>query len=601
MTSIEEIQLNLVKGAAAAKKSGDYLAYATVIDLNVGNFDDFTSEDAAVVLDTLATTLDQPEYECLVYSIGWDIPELMMWYVDHFHEDNDSAFLTAMSKLGNVLCQKANPKELFLKSCELMEMLDLSVEGAEEEEHDEAAADAKEFSANSRFCLLFEMMRFSLNRIETAYPTRFVKTANSVLLAVADAKTDITGVTVVLRRIFVFARDFGMDMTQASQEEKQATKRLLVSLLTYGADISLQRFNVKWSERLYYQLVNKVATLQDPNARGCSYQLSLYTARLENALTRCAQLALSYDMDPKEVLHEYIITENPNAIRSYASRPKDDMNATLDYLLTPSIVGMFFLYTQLFFYGTPHRVHLDKVVIKAIYFKKHCPLTFGVRDAFLYWTLWACATIDKHEVDCIPPEKFKEFSGMLIAIAGTSPVCKERCIAYTLSNKILRYSDPELALDVLLETIRTSQYDHVLDACVQILKTIVLGTKKGPDAYCGNQARNTDFGSDIEKLNINPKFVLSDARKQQIAEIAEGAVDDICEGRKNLSPYILSWLNFLTVVDVDKSTVARIKAKLNKYLVNHPEDNNTNLVRLALDNMSRCRVQCSISRIFGIK
>lgn len=246
MTSIEEIQLNLVKGAAAAKKSGDYLAYATVIDLNVGNFDDFTSEDAAVVLDTLATTLDQPEYECLVYSIGWDIPELMMWYVDHFHEDNDSAFLTAMSKLGNVLCQKANPKELFLKSCELMEMLDLSVEGADEEEHDEAAADAKEFSANSRFCLLFEMMRFSLNRIETAYPTRFVKTANSVLLAVADAKTDITGVTVVLRRIFVFARDFGMDMTQASQEEKQATKRLLVSLLTYGADISLQRFNVKW-------------------------------------------------------------------------------------------------------------------------------------------------------------------------------------------------------------------------------------------------------------------------------------------------------------------------------------------------------------------
>lgn len=609
------------EAGALAVETSDYVSYATVLDLRVGGPDNYTAESANEVLEALYETL--VKYDELTYGVGWDVPALVLPFLKLCHGDfGRTHLLKTIKDIFTHLCLHGNHKELFLKSSELLlrlsdeeddELSDSAISGGSitsnsetergdnsdsepeggnfvDEEPPIPAAQFRDYASlasrkarlrDVKTQMLYELMRISLSYIDTKYPSRFFKTAATTLLTVAsDPDSDIPTLTTHLRNLFLFGRDFEMESTGASEDEARKTGILLQNYLTHASEVTMERVAIRWADRLYYQLVNKIA-LAAPKARDAAYHTNLYTERINEAMARLAQLAQSYDLDLTYSWCDLVLDAVKKSVSSVDDEPEDILDI-------PSPAGLLLLATQSHFDGMrAEKCSLAKAVEVCNVLAESVHQSLGVRDALLYWILWTSTSATAEDVQALKKDDYCHFLQLIFSIANG--VNREsRHIAYSAVTKLLRLQNSEIAFDFLIDTFEYCPYDNVLDAAVQMLKVLVTGKVKCQIGMDAGQCREI-VGNQNPAYNL---LVLDSTKKEQILKSVSTCIDDFVYGSDSV-PLVLSWLNFLTVVEVDNEQVKEVVAKLRIFIDSEEAkklpDNVSGLIKLALESLEKAR------------
>lgn len=221
--SAEEL---LRKGAEEALETGDFLLYSTFVDVCLAEPESFDSVEAReLVLTTLLEVLQA--HPKLVYEIGWDLPAVLLPYVDSDYDFTSQPLRKApcvplLLKIFQELATNGNAKELFLKLCELLTQLDLaSIEvqpGPDEVYRKAAIFDIK------LYCII-ELMDACTRRIKTAYPLRFLAMSASLFVNMLSRNPidNNTHCQFVLRRCYQFARGYEGMLSPDAEEKDDNT------------------------------------------------------------------------------------------------------------------------------------------------------------------------------------------------------------------------------------------------------------------------------------------------------------------------------------------------------------------------------------------
>lgn len=621
MNSADQICAIIKESAKTSLDTGDFISYSTILDLNIGDPSRFSEDEALCILWCLLETLQSND--TLIYRAGWDIPEILIRYLQHFNMNEEhvlvgDSVLKVVMKILTTLCERGNPRELFLKSCELMVGLESDYPTVFSEEHlnredgllkeaelkddQEPIAEgmavyceenngAKPFSnkmadsrhENVKFCLLFEIMSYSLQRIPTHFPSRFLSIAAGSMLTVASTHSDILSVSTCLRRMFLLARDFSMDIQEGTRPEELAqTRKYLVNFLTHAVDESFRRFGVKWAQRLYYQMVNRkaLAPIED---RELSYRASEYTKRMTDVVERISQLALAYDFDIEGELHKRIDSESLD-IRTPLSPPAENVGGTPEEspretplgtplssadeytrssspddimvrLEEPSPSGMVMMYTQLHFDGSRRKAaNLPRFIACHLRIMPSPSTHAGLRDALMYWVLWISGFVTEEAVAECDPEQMRLFLISVQMLAATTSSKIERHFLFSAIAKLIRSMDKQRSFEFLMDTLEECPYCSVKVSAVQMLKMLVIGKTRCDEQSLGR--RETCLGCMLQ---------LTSEQQLRVALLAECSIGQLLQMYNHITPLLLSWLNLLTVVPLDEAVVNRICEKLETY------------------------------------
>lgn len=622
MNALDRTCAIIRESAKTSLDTGDFISYSTVLDLNIGDPSRFSEHEALSILQCLLSTLESNNM--LVYKVGWDLPEILMRYIQHFNMNEDHVLigdtvLKVVMRTLTILCERGNPRELFLKSCELMvglesdyppvlenESLSKREDGlpkeAELKEDQEPAAEEEPMQCdegipqapfsekvvdarheNVKFCLLFEIMSYSLQRIPTHYPSRFLLIAASSMLTVASTHSDILSVSTCMRRMFLLARDFSMDIQDGTEQEELAqTRKYLVNFLTHAVDESLRCFGVKWAQRLYYQMANRkaLAPIED---RETSYRASEYTRRMTDVIERSSQLAMAYDFDFEKELENTIHPRVSNSSHPL-SPPTDAMegseripfdtpmgtplssvddgptgaNTQEDIsvrLEKPSPVGVLIMYTQLHFDGSRHKSapELSHAIYTHLRLMPSPSSHAGLRDALMYWSLWVSGFVNEESVAHCSPALLSDYLIFLQMLAATTSSKIERLFLFSVVAKYIRCQDKQVSFDFLMRVLNCCPYCSVQNATVQMLKMLVIGKTRCDEQISGRRESCVGSGS---LLSLTPE------QQRQVALRAESSIDYLLQTYDQLTPLLVSWFNLLTVVPLDRTVVDRICTKL---------------------------------------
>ena len=581
-----------------AVETQDYLSFATVMDLYLGNPNKFSSEEATEILSELLATLS--EYPVIIYQIGWDLMEQLLKYVDHFSGNqmemlpNQKPFLLLMA-LFSLLCEKGNPRELLVKACELilttesdenikkLAALRLDVQaGGEntvlqdrmEQEGSSAAFENIDMSSqgfegldnsqqqNVKFCTLFEVIRFSLQRIQTPYPSSFLLEAAQTLLQVADdPNADLLSMATYARRMFLLARDFNMPGEDSvSQEEMGRVRNILVNFITQTADVVLRKYSLKLTQRLYIQIRNKVA-LAPPTERDFVYNESEQTRRVSEVISRLAQLLLSYDFDPEEHLYstmgfriipnggiELVPPVSPTKVEGCEVLADNYWSRKL--LEGPSAPGLSILKSQLHFDGTRHKkVDWKDVASHVAFFHERFNASAGCRDIALYWSLWVISNSSVQTFANADLKLMTEWLQALLKLVKTSTSSGEQFVSGSVISRLLRLLPPKFAYDFCIEVMRTSNDPQQQFVVVESLKVLLTG-KVTSSADEQTLAQGTDS---------QQQYSLTSEQKKDLTRVSGDAISRLKLCTSNVAFY---YLNFLAVVPTDPEELIKVTDSL---------------------------------------
>lgn len=603
--------VEVIKDAGAlAVETGDYVSYATVLELRIGSASKYSADQAVVVLTGLYDTMKK--HPKLTYGVGWDLPALVLPFIDLCEgEVGRGVLLPLIKDIFTLLSVEGNHRELFLKTSELMlrlsEDVDATVigEAVSDSETDdnedpeggkfvdeEVPIPAASFQALSaeenhearlrdfKFKMLYELMRLSLSSVETERPSRFFKSAATTLLTVAsDPDCDIPTLTIHLRHLFLLGRDFAMQVDGASEDEMVLTAKLLKNYVSHAAEVTMERVSIKWADRLYYQIINKIA-LSSPKTRDTAYKINLYTERINEAISRLSQLAQSFDLDLGDNWPETIMEASKSLGTTLDDEPED-------ILESPSTAGLLLLATQTHFDGTRlGKTPFKEIVAVTNQLSECVNHSLGVRDAMLYWILWSSLSVTPEEVQALEKDDFCHYLQVVLSIANS--VNREtRHIAYSVVTKLLRLQKSSISYDFLIDTFENCPYDSVLDSAVQMLKVLLTGKLK---CQIGVDQKSC---KEIVSSACKPEdlLVLDDAKRKQILEIVSTNFNDFIYSGE-AAPLLMSWMNFLTVIDLDDDKVRELVDNLKKHIAAKGKelpDNLVGLINMAIESLEKAR------------
>ncbi|ANB14800.1 Ybp1p [Sugiyamaella lignohabitans] len=604
------------QAAKDAAKYNDYISYATVLEETMEDPSRYSDDERQEILEALLEVLEADNV--LVQEIGWDLPIPLLEYVESEYNFSEylasSVHIKLVMRIFTILCERGNPKELFLKGVEALSTMQVCSDGDE----DDPETEIKERYADMKFYLAFELMFFSLRRIDVQYPSRFLATAITVLLSFVASNLEnmkLLSLGVLLRRLFTFARDYdtGVEVgeepsvdriLQYPQSEIDIQQKLLQSFVTWIADFTFQRFSVQWAQRLYYELKT------DASGNSTPYELHLYTGRITECIERFSQLTYSFDMDVIKLLKELVDKKEPlgtqRDLKTDTIKEEDEDNEATEaseqdkpksMFSDLSEEGIFLLATQVRFdyrQQTDNDLTFSELVKLSLRFYRkystsgsNTPL--GIQDASLFWAQWLARNITAEEVRKIPSDDFAAYLQSLMVLSATSSDKESRFIAYSLTAKLLSLHNPQVSFDFIVDTLTYCPFENVKDATVRILKSLALPRRTGAassgpivsPALRRASATTVDSLSDgISSLSVNSSsptpdgvvpavIVLTKERTQIIEKLVKGTSDEVHESGGILSdclPVLLSWINFITLVETDKQFLTQFVSDVTKLL-----------------------------------
>ena len=361
----EQLMENIESGARDAIETGDYLSYSTLLDIYLSDPLKYTNAEKESLLQRVLDTLKQ--HTKLTYEIGWDLPNLIIAYVDLGYDFNrrlrDAPCVYKIMKIFEVLALEGNPKELFLKSCELLQSLRVYGGLKDEEEDEEEEEEEEEEEGNNEdekkhtnvigeddkdsykgddiimhkenvldiklYCVI-NLVDACMKRIHTLYPSRFLAMAISSFVNLVYNLNKIEGThghfRFVLQRAYTFIRNYtglpepkdlseysAEDLKKIREDESYLQRRLLTGFVTNVITMCTTQHPQGFA-------MDYFNTLQQ---RGPNH--STYTNEHDRSvLERWAELAYSFDLYLKTDFEKFVQDSRKFILSTDLSKDKDE-------------------------------------------------------------------------------------------------------------------------------------------------------------------------------------------------------------------------------------------------------------------------------------
>lgn len=289
-----------------AVETKDFLSYSTLLDIYLGDPTKFKNSEREELLDALLAVLSSSDE--LVHEIGWDIPQLLLPYVESSDADLSGPIRSLPGvyktlKIFEVLALKGNPKELFLKCCELLTTIKIEDIASTDDINEKI-----QFFEVKLYCI-FELVDASLKKIKTFYPSRFLSMAvTSFINMVYQNNIDSSHlIQFILRRAYSFARNYNSlplpddvssvtneELAKLTSDEEYLQQKLLTAFITQAVQVAMKNYYFGYSNDHFSYL----QSLIDNKKQG-------YTSDVP-ALDRLGELALSFDLDLTQIFKDYV-------------------------------------------------------------------------------------------------------------------------------------------------------------------------------------------------------------------------------------------------------------------------------------------------------
>ncbi|CAN6629518.1 YAP1-binding protein 1 [Trichomonascus vanleenenianus] len=559
-----------IKGATGeAIRSEDWISYATVLEIQLEEARKLGYDDQDKVLLALLDVLN--ENEQIAKEIGWDIPALVVPFLDHQFKTDVPLQITPNIKplwrIFNVLAEKGNPKEVYLKAIE-------GITGTKREVDilgDIEGNFQRECQFDVKFYAYFELMRSSLKNIKgVAYPSRFLVTSTTTLLsflAMNLENLDLTGIEVVIRRLFTFARDYECE-GDVGESELRMQRKLLQSYLTWLLDITMQNTLAQWSQRLFVELKTGAEEKGEAH-RQSLYELDNHVRYFNECADRIVQLMYSFDLDLRKLFREFVdkAVAELEAKKTDEETPDEGPDTETEESAKEekpfeglSQDGYILAFTQSRFmdrrFPAEKDLSLKELVALSIKLMSRGDSAppYGIQDAVLFWALRVVKNVTKEEVREIPQKQFNEFLQQLLVvpvsilqIRSIETTREITIIVYSIVAKMLALHKEETAFAFIVDTLEFCPFDNVRDSMVRILKDLTFARK--PTLHSLTQ----QLGSLSLEANkpSNAILPLNDERREKLRELALQTCED-AESDGDVFPLLLTWINFVTLVESDK-------------------------------------------------
>lgn len=341
----------------------DYISFSTVIDMYLSTPYRFSDPENLELINTLFDLIkDNAE---LINEIGWDLPELLLKYVpskafSFLERLAQYPNIYALFNVFNLLVEKGNHKELFLKSCELLSTIGFNDDAKYFElfwgkDIRRVSDDTKEKYLDLKFHLLFEINTGCFKKIRTIYPSKFLSMKiSSIIKFLNNNCVFLNNPMFIIRRIYVFARDYMQpqkpidydfdDVTnrKVQDDDDYLQGRLLQHLLTDCVEISLKYYQTdlimnfsdylcKYLDDSYqFEKIDELgkfsaADFKDITSKNHYYRLSnnrVSTAEFTECINRVFQLCLSFDINMREVLQKVLVDDTRNLYSKFITTNK---------------------------------------------------------------------------------------------------------------------------------------------------------------------------------------------------------------------------------------------------------------------------------------
>lgn len=488
----------------------------------------------------------------------------------------------------NILANKGNHKEVFLKTAETLYQLKFSdvidetdvnpffeddqvvaIKGAYSKDAIKNPLPEKQHSTREqyfdlKFSLLYELLSASLKGFNVAYPSRILATATSVLLSVTAANMaqfTLLSIGIVMRRLYIFARDYEYTGDkELSESEILLQQKLLQTFVTWSVRICLDRFAIQWSQRLDYEIKSGVEN-GSPDERRGACKIALHTYRLTQVMERFGQIAFAFDLDPIEEMRKMA---DPNRVLNQNIGEEDDMQLSNSTFSNLSDDGIVLLATQIMFENRNPKDEIDFPTIVKISLKlldrpdDVAPL--GILDAVEFWGVWSTRNVTRDVIQGVDKEEFYRYLQQLMIMSATISDKKGRYITYSLAVRLLSLHKPEVAFEFLVDTLKFCPFETIKDAAVRMLK-----------AFCLKRNSVEQITARLESVSISgattsPKhFIELDSKRSSVVQgLIEKCVREIEESDGLLSesmPVLLSWINFASVIPTSKKFVETLNQR----------------------------------------
>lgn len=522
----DKVLRSLESAAEDINESKDYLSYSTLLDIYLSDPYKYSYQEREELLEHLLTILSKNKE--LTYEIGWDLPNLLILYVD-LNFQFDAAIRKAPNvykilKIFECLALNGNHKELFLKSCELLNIIKVT---------DNNTTDNIEFKEkffDIKLYCIFELIDSCLKKIKTFYPSRFLSMAISSFLNLTLANMGTSSNNhFILKRAYIFARSYtsppfpdkldGLtkeEIKNIKEDEAYLQRKLLTGFITEVVSLIGKKMSFDYS-------IDILSYLQDAK-KGESEKFN-YRAK-STLVDRYTELALSFDIDLSKVFKQFIVDSHKLFHSFDYTKDQDELSGEVfervivDYQnnvsnfivdndvkeLNNSMNGCLVLYTHhIASKRIYNRVELTFNDALVLTLRSVIPSLIhpsfrsrSVADLCLFWSWFAIHKLsvnDKRielEISKIPSTLLSIYYQVLLFICTTlSSDSNFRYGTLTLLTKVLTLSPEDISFSFIKDSLMNCPYENVKAVLIGVLKELLTKTK------------STSLSDNMKKLNIN--------------------------------------------------------------------------------------------------
>lgn len=621
----ESVLLALQLAAQDAKETGDFLSYSTVLDVYLSEPNRYSEFEREQLLSHLLQIL--LENTDIVYEVGWDIPSLLISYIDSDMSLKVSLRQTPcvykVLKIFEVLAHHGNPKELFLKSTELLSSIKIS--------HNTSDSSRNEKFYDLKVYCIFELIDSCMRRIHTLYPSRFLAmTVTSFINSIyINPVTNAEAANFIWKRLYTFARNYTRpplpadakcspeELAKICEDEDYLQRKLLTAFITESINLAVRSSPVGYSVDLfnYLQLVLPSGVKYTNN-----YQL------LFPVLDRLHELALSFDMNLTSDFEDFVLSsrklvETPLKgedvsslfevlVIDYQKLFAQSLVSTENSAVSDSLAGKLILFTHSVAVSRDFtKVSISIADALAITLRLAVPgmvheafISRGQFDVAVFWSWYAIhkmyATHSSPKVEVLIsaiPETLllTYFQSLLFMIISSHAFPYYRFVMLTLLTKLLSLAPEDIAYKFIMDSLRHCPYENIKAALVGVLKELFTKDKATFDSIADSlnavqleesKTKDSESGegtteSASKDIKVSPPlpareakatsryFALTDSRIAEIFELADEKIEITfpeTDSGLDLSPAALptlsALLNLLVVLKPSISETTKLKA-----------------------------------------
>lgn len=536
--------IDIIKDSATeCSKSKDYISFSTVLDVYLDDWSIYNAEERTQLMDTLYEVLEADKQ--LLAEIGWDLPPLLLPLIEDGWPVKfglrESFPVVWLYKMFNLLTENGDPKALLLTCCEQIKILKDTdqdepvdpvlfeeIKNSLSEEYKSKFDDVDQRIANYitikrggflviKFHALFECIKFSLRKIDTLYPSKFLGMVVSTILNFFNNAKSSSGEISILRAVYLFMRDYVppdipkgiVEREELSEEEFEKIfgdenylqRKLLCFLLGACVDRMSQSHPVPLIIALMPSLID--------------YEMSSAAKNYVELLNRLVTLQLSFDIDVEHQLmteiqdcHGLLIKniENVNTaedmvkvvISTYNNTSFRDKKPTGLTLTNSSLIILYMFAGYVDHVNSTIQAPLDTLSLIALQLFMFIPYTVDTSltnlAAFSYLLVMTILNIEKTKQVASASQLANKRIRLLVltylqTVTSVVSLCGLKNIRKLFSkflNKFLQHLPEDISYSFILDTLENCPFDDSVVCVLTVYKHLVSAVKFDGEKFVQN-------------------------------------------------------------------------------------------------------------------